>query len=260
MTRKQSRILSFLTHKRFLYMVSGFVGLFLLMNYVILPAYVNHGDTLTVPDVTGLPVETASTRLESIGMEPVVADTKPDPKAPTGTVTMQNPQGEAVVKHGRRVYLTVSGGEVLVGVPSLRGRSTRDSRFALERSGLVLGDVDYATSDTYPENTIMQQSISAGAKVSKGTAVSVVVSRGRVEQDIVVPELIGKTISEAEKQLLVKGLKVGNITYQSSFDLLPNTVVDQFPRGGEFVPAGQAVDLFVVKVGRPQEEITNPRN
>jgi beta-lactam-binding protein with PASTA domain len=53
-------------------------------------------------------------------------------------------------------------------------------------------------------------------------------------------------------------LKVGNITFQSSFDLLPNTVVDQFPRAGEMVNEDQAVDLFVVKAGKPAEEIQAP--
>jgi beta-lactam-binding protein with PASTA domain len=53
---------------------------------------------------------------------------------------------------------------------------------------------------------------------------------------------------------------VGNITYQLSYELIPNTVVEQFPRAGETVTGGQKVDLFVVKVGRPTEEIQVPRH
>jgi serine/threonine-protein kinase len=93
------------------------------------------------------------------------------------------------------------------------------------------------------------------SKVPKGTAVGLVVSSGRVAAEISVPDLVGKSVVEAEKTLLGKGLKKGNVTYQTSFDLLPNTVVDQFPRAGDSVPEGQAVDLFVVKSGKPREEI-----
>jgi beta-lactam-binding protein with PASTA domain len=173
-------------------------------------------------------------------------------------VINQNPQGGAVVKHGRRVYLTMSGGEALVSVPSLRGRSTRDAKFALDRFGLRLGGINYATSSNFPENTIMEQSVAPDTKVNRGTVVSVTVSSGRETRQIEVPQLVGKSTTEAEKLLLGAHLKVGNITFQPSFDLLPNTVVDQFPRSGEMVNEDQAVDLFIVKAGKPTEEIQPP--
>lgn len=234
------------------------LAVFLLVNYILLPTYVNQGGTLQVPRVTGLPLETARVLLDSLGFEPVDAGTRPDPRAPVGTVVGQNPPYEALVKQGRRVYLTTSGGEVLVSVPRLRGLSFRDSRFTLERSGLEVGDAQYDTSDVYPENTVMAQSIPPGNRVARGTPVGVTISRGKVRAEVLVPDLGGRTLGEAEKQILEKGLKVGIITYQPSFDLLPNTVVDQFPRAGEMAPQGQPVDLFVVRVGKPKEEIQPP--
>jgi len=65
-----------------------------------------------------------------------------------------------MVKHGRRVYLTLSGGEVMAIVPQLRGRSMRDAKFALERYGLQLGSISFEPSTLYPENTIVAQSFS----------------------------------------------------------------------------------------------------
>jgi eukaryotic-like serine/threonine-protein kinase len=247
------------TFRRLLVAATLFVAAFLLVNYVLLPSYVNQGGTLQVPRVTGIPLEAARLALDSMGLEPVEAGTRPDPKAPVGTVVVQNPPHGALVKRGRRVYLTISGGEVLVAVPRLRGLSFRDSRFTLERSGLDVGDVQYDTSDVYPENTVMAQVVPPGSKVSRGTAVGVTISRGKIQAEVMVPDVGGRTLGEAERQLVEKGLKVGNITYQPSFDLLPNTIVDQFPRGGEMVPQGQAVDLFVVNAGKPREEIQPPR-
>jgi serine/threonine-protein kinase len=255
MLKKVFRSLSFLGNKRFLYIVGWTVGPFILLNYIVLPAYVNHGNTLIVPDLTGMSVDSARMVLQATGLELIEAGMRPDPQAPIGTVVSQNPSAGAVVKHGRRVYLTLSGGELLVSVPLLRGRSTRDAKFTLERSGLQLGAVEYGASNRYPENTIIDQSVSALSKVPKGTAVGLVVSRGRVAEDISVPDVVGKSVTEAEKALLLKGLKIGNTTYQTSFDLLPNTVVDQFPRAGDLVHEGQLVDLFVAKSGKPREEI-----
>jgi beta-lactam-binding protein with PASTA domain len=237
------------------------LAIFLLLNDVALPLYVSHGGTQSVPSVSGLPIADARAQLEAAGLQPVEADTRPDPDRPSGTVIYQNPAPPALVKHGRRVYLTVSGGEALVPVPQLRGRSMRDAKFALERNGLQLGSMNFEPSTLYPENTIVAQSLSAESRIGRGTRVNITVSSGGGSgTGISVPNIVGRTVNEAEKILQAQGLNVGNITYQLSYELIPNTVVEQFPRAGETVTGGQKVDLFVVKVGRPTEEIQVPRN
>lgn len=257
-TSRLPRPLRFLGDRTFLISIGSLVGLFVLLNYVALPLYVNHGGRTTVPGVVGMPLDEAQKALEKAGLRLVHGESRPDPAFAPGLVIQQNPAATAVVKEGRRVYVTISGGEVQVPVPSLRGRSLRDARFALERFGLKLGSVSYDTSDTYPENTIIYQSAMADARIAKGTTVNIVVSKGRVLTESQVPLVVGKTLSEAEVLLTAAGLKVGNITYQPSFELVPNTVVDQYPRHGETALPGQAVDLFVIKVGKPLEEFEVP--
>jgi eukaryotic-like serine/threonine-protein kinase len=255
------RIQSLLSHRyfrRFLYLAASFVVLFILMNYIILPAYVYHGGTLKVPQVEGMTMDSAVELLERTDLTPVQSETRVDSRYPAGTVIQQNPPAESIVKPGRRVYLTLSGGEILVTVPQLRGLSTRDARFTLERYGLQMGTVSYATSQTYPENTIIEQTVQANTKVSKGTLVNVTVSRGMMTDEIAVPEVLGKTIGEAKIILTQKGLKLGNITYHFSDNLLPNTVVDQFPRPGDPVQRGQAIDLFVVREGKFKDKSEVP--
>ncbi len=249
-----------LNSRRLLIGVVSLIILFCTVNYILLPIYVKSGVTLAVPNVIGLPVAQARRMLDSVGLQPIEAETKPDPKAPVGTIVLQNPAQDALVKKGRRIYLTLSGGEVLVTVPKVRGLSTRDSRFALERTGLQLGEVSYDTSRVYPENTTITQSVPPGNKVPRGTKVNIIISQGKGLLDIEIPNLMGKTLTECERILTERGLKVGVITYQSSFDLLPNTIVDQYPRGGESALMGQAVDLFVVKTGKPKEEIQSPEH
>ncbi len=244
--------------KKFLIVAGVLLAVFVMVNYVVLPLYVNHAGRVSVPAVVGTTREEAYRTLEGAGLRVVEAESRPDPNHPPGVVVQQIPPPQAIVKEGRHVYLTMSGGEVQVPVPSLRGRSLRDARFALERYGLTLGQVAYDTSDTYPENTIIYQSVAADGRVPKGSSISVRVSAGRAVSDARAPLVIGRTVSEAEKILASSGLRVGQITYQQSFDLLPNTVVDQYPRPGDPLGRGQAVDLFVVQVGRPAEEFQTP--
>jgi beta-lactam-binding protein with PASTA domain len=246
-------------HSRALWVLGGVLLTFVLLNYVALPIYVNQSSRLAVPRVVGLTLAEAKAALDSTRLFAVEGETKPDPTYPVGTVTFQNPLPGAVVKEGRRIYLTVSGGDVLVPVPLLRGKSVRDARFALERNGLKLGVTMFDFSESFPENTIIDQSTAADGRIAKGSSVGVTVSKGRAQQEIQIPSVVGKSLSEAEKILLAAGFKVGIVTSQPSFELLPNTVVDQFPRAGEAGKAGQEVDLFVVRVGKPKEEIQQPK-
>ncbi len=214
-----------------------------------MPWYTASGGIITVPPVVGMKIDDAMKLLDSLGFEPRKGDVRMDRENPTGIVIIQNPLAKAIVKKGRRVYLTISGGEIMVSVPNLKGRTLRDARFMLEREGLKLGAIEYQPSDDYPENTVVEQNIYAGAKVKRDIYVSVVISQGSFAEKISVPDVTGKTLFEVGKILLNIGLNSGNITYVPSPDMLPNTVVDQYPRSGEMVVRGQSIDLIVVQGG-----------
>ena len=147
-----------------LWCAGGLLFIVLLLDDVILPWYVNHGGTLVVPDVVGMPEADAFRALDSLNLEPRMGEVHPDKDYPEGYVVAQNPVPQQIVKPRRRVYLTISGGEQLAVVPELKGRSLRDTKFALDRSGLKLGTVLRQISKEFPEGTIMSQDVVAGAK------------------------------------------------------------------------------------------------
>lgn len=222
------------------------ITLFVLDSFV-LPWYVNRGGTRVVPNVIGLKEEEAINVLQELQLQPKRGEVRPDNKYPEGYVVMQNPLSDQIVKTDRRVYLTISGGEQLVLVPALRGKTLRDSKFSLDRVGLRQGGIVYQTSTEFPEGTIITQDIPPGNKVKKFSYVGITVSAGESIDSIFVPSLLGKTLTEAQKILKDKGLKLGNITYQINTELLPNTVIDQLPRENEIVTFKKEVDLFVAQ-------------
>ncbi len=232
--------------KKIFLTLASLLMLFFLINDLLMPWYVNVGGVIVVPPVIGLKFEDASILLDSLGFEPIKADARLDREHPEGIVVNQNPFDGSKVKHGRRIYLTVSGGEFKVLVPDMRGRTVRDAKFQLEREGLKLGAVEYQYSDIYPANTVIEQKIAPGTKVKRDVYISIVESKGSMIEKISVPDVTGKTLAEATKMLTAMGLKLGNATYIPSSDLLPNTIVDQYPRSGEMVIAGQAIDLIII--------------
>lgn len=232
-------------------------ALFFLMDDVVMPLYTAQGSTTSVPSVVGLSVQDAKDAIRKAGLEPKEAETRPDKNFPVGSVSFQNPPADAVVKFGRGVYLTISGGEILVTVPSLRGKSLREATFSLERVGLRIGEVRYEPSDESFMNTIISQNIEPERKVRSGSSIGVVVSQGKAGEKRAVPNVTLKSLADARKLLLQAGFQVGAISYQISQDLLPNTVIDQYPRAAEMAVFGQAVDLFVAQKGEPETSLEN---
>lgn len=223
----------------------GIIIIILILNHIIMPWYVSSPERV-VPVLVGKQLSVAEKLLIENDLQAVISDTTYDEKYPKGSVLFQKPDGGEVVKTGRRVYLFVSGGEPIIPVPNLKGKSLRDAKFSLERLGLVLGQVEDVPSDN-PKDMIFDQQYAQGTPLKKGESVSVTMSIGNTEGLIVLPDLIGKSLAEVTAILADSSLNVGKISYQSSFSLLPNTVVDQYPSKGSKVNIGSKVDLFVTK-------------
>lgn len=230
--------------KILIFLVSFFVFL-LLLDRVIMPWYVNEPEE-KVPNVVGQKESIALEKLKNANLEPVISDTTFNEKFARGTILFQKPSAGETVKVGRRVYLFISGGEPVVLVPSLKGKSIRDAKFSLERLGLKLGEIKDVPSDN-PKNMIFDQQYVEGTPLKKGESVGVTISAGEDFGKITVPDLIGKSLTEAEKILADSSLNVGKINYQQSFSLLPNTVLDQYPSKGTKLNRGENIDLFVTK-------------
>jgi serine/threonine-protein kinase len=221
----------------------GFIFVIILLDNLIIPWYVSSPET-TIPNVVGMNDQEAIEMLENQGFETAIGDTSYGLEYPKNTVFLQRPKAGDVVKEGRRIFLFVSGGEKIVYVPMLKGKSILDAKFALERIGLKLGRVNRIPSSK-PEDMIFDQEYVAGTRLLQGEIVGITVSAGRGGGSVLVPDLIGKSLSEAQLILSENDLIVGKINYQASATLLPNTVLDQYPSSGNKLNPGDEVDLFV---------------
>ena len=237
-----------LVRKLLLYFLAIIV-IILALDNIIIPWYVSSPE-VTVPDVKGLMEEDAMELLENNNLEPVLGDTTYDIRYAKGSVIFQKPEAGEIVKEGRRVYIFISGGEPVVYVPKLKGKSVRDAKLTLERIGLKLGDIKEIPSDN-PKDMIFDQELAEGTRIKKGSSVDVYISVGKGEGSIIVPDLVGRSLAEAERILADSTLKVGKINYQRSFSLLPNTILDQYPSKGNRINPGGTVDLFVTKSAEP---------
>lgn len=221
--------------------------LFFLANNVIMPLYVKHSDTVKVPKVISLNYLDAKKILEEGGLEIKQGDVKYDENIPIGQILDQNPPADEMVKYGRRVYVTICGGEQLADVPNLKGRSLRDAKFTLEQRGLKLGETVRKNSNEFPEDYVISQIIQPGSKVKKNTALDLILSDGPVVGDLKIPNVTGKNLEEAKKLIADSKLKLGKITYQTNNELPPGQVIDQYPKVDKSANENTTVDLFVAR-------------
>ena len=227
------------------------IALVLVFDFILLPLYVS-GTEVNVPNVVGMTEEEAFTTLEDADFEPQIADTSFGVSLPPGRIFLQKPEAGKIVKEGRTIYLFLSGGEQIISVPILKGKSVRDARLALERIGLKLGNIDEVPS-THPKDMVFDQQFAEGTRLAKGQSVGISVSIGKGSGNISVPDLIGKSLTEAKRILSDSTLVIGKVNYQISSSLLPNTVLDQYPAPGNKLNMGNAVDLFITKEGKIED-------
>ncbi|HHU68206.1 Stk1 family PASTA domain-containing Ser/Thr kinase [Corynebacterium sp.] len=154
---------------------------------------------VSVPDVTGLPRQDATARLEALELR-VDVNEEPSPDIPRGTVIRTNPTAGSQLQKGTSVTLTVSSGREITDVPDVTDMTPQEAADALAEVDLLLEQqVNEDTSETVTAGRIMSQSPPAGAQISKGSRVSITVSTGPAL--VRIPALSGMQVEQAEATL-----------------------------------------------------------
>ncbi len=232
-------------------LVGAFAGLFLfllLFDRVLMPAVVHSGGECILPDVTDLSLKDAEEILQKMGLSLQVLAEEHNPLKPPGIILSQSPTPHRKVKKGRIVKVMVSKGEKMVLVPYLKGVSLRQAEIMLGEKGLEVGDINWVTSDTFPENVVVASSPSFRLSVPVGMSVNLEVSLGASPGTVMVPDLVGTSLKETKSILKELGLEIGEIRYEAKDYLPPETVLEQFPPEGAEVEKGTLVNLKVSTV------------
>ncbi|MBI3962542.1 MAG: PASTA domain-containing protein, partial [Deinococcus sp.] len=167
-----------------------------------------------VPAVMGYPLTQAVQLLAEAGLtyqgaeallDPASGYQRRDLSVPPGTVIAQTPPPGQKVKLGRMVRLTISELSAVVAVPSVVGRTVDQAERLLAEAGLAAGRRTSTHSDA-PAQEVIAQEPPAGAVLSKGSTIALLVSQGPWQRFTVVPALEGLTRPAAEAVLRLVGL------------------------------------------------------
>ncbi|WP_324823718.1 Stk1 family PASTA domain-containing Ser/Thr kinase [Sinanaerobacter sp. ZZT-01] len=141
-----------------------------------------------------------------------------------------------------------------VVVPDLKGYTFEEAEKKLEELKLVLEKGNEVYSSDYDEGCIVSQSPEEDMKIKEGAKVQVNISKGM--QSGTVPNLVGKTLSEAEFVLETYGYEKGSVKEDYS-DYAKGVVFEQSPESGSEADSGTKVS-FKVSLGSKTEEVEMP--
>ena len=184
------------------------VGIYFLFNAVVMPSYTRHDASTSVPNVLDRSYKDAREVLEAQGLAVERQVGRYNPRVPQNQVVDQNPPPNALVKPGRRVYLTVNSGTApIVSVPDLSGTSLREARNRLTNLGLEVGQERVDSIPSPYAQTVTRQRPAAGDSLKKGTTVDIWYSRGLGDEQVTVPDVRGVRVLVAEDLLLRRKLR-----------------------------------------------------
>ena len=219
------------------------LAFYLLFNYLVMPAFTRYDAVVQVPDVRNRSMDEARQILTEHGLGVGQPLERFDRDRQPNVVLDQIPPPNASVKPGRLIYVTVNVGTIPpVTVPRVEGLSLREARNRLAADGLK---VKAERPDSVPSpysNTITRQEPRAGATVKLGDGVTLWYSTGLGDRTVLVPDVTGMTISEAQRLLLRRNLR--SVVLDRDEDAEDPRIVRQSRDPGTRVREGFELRLF----------------
>ena len=200
-----------------------------------------------LPDLVGLTLAEATTRLGDVGLVLQQGDPVFDETVPAGVVVSWMVPEQPGLKAGDTVTpntaiaVVLSAGPQPRVVPNLTGLTVEAATAALDAQGLVLTQLAPEFSNSIAAGLIVRQDLPPDSSVDRGAVISVAISQG---PDLVgVPPLGNLTLQQATDTLAAAGLAVGTIAGNVDGVLVAAKYqgVDVLP--GQLLLRGSAIDI-----------------
>ncbi len=197
-------------------------------------------EKVKVPDVTVLTQEEAERYLKARGLKYEFSRAEDD-NVPVDHVISHDPEANSEVDPETVVKVVICSGKKAFPMPKLVGLTEEEATKILNENGLPFTK-SLEENNNKPEGEVLKQSINVGEDVHKGDEIVITVCTH--SQVIKVPDVTGKTQSEAEKIIKNAGLKV-SINKMNSDTVAKGNVISQTPKAGSGLKKNDTVILNV---------------
>lgn len=220
-------------------------GSLVLCLFILMLLLSGNGKEVVVPDLVGKTTEQAQELLNKENLLLKVTNQIYSSDYAENHIISQRPGSGNKKRPHTEVEVVVSLGKRLMEVPDLLGKTKMAAELELERVRLQLGEISYSVDFNLDPGTVIEQNPQQGAKVSDGTKVNLVLSTLTPTDTVIVPNFIGRSLSEVRAELDNCGLVFNQATMGSSEFYSAGTIIDQRPAPNAVVPGGTAINFIV---------------
>ena len=196
---------------------------------------------IEIPDLTGSEQAQALEDLQNLGFK-VGIENSADSSVPAGSVIRTQPPSNTVINPDSLVTIIVSVGPEAFPIPYVLDIETERAIYVVEESGFTLGQLLEVNDENIPRGFVISQNPVAGTKMSPGTKVDLVVSKG--PSLIEISDLSRKSPEDAIQILETLGFEY-ELIEEYSEDVEIGLVSGTLPEAGEIVTPDQLIQVVV---------------
>ena len=206
-----------------------------------------------IPDLTGSEQAQALQDLQNLGFK-VGIENSADASVPAGSVIRTQPPSNTIINPDSLVTIIVSVGPEAFPIPYVLDIETERAIYVVEESGFTLGQLLEVNDENIPRGFVISQNPVAGTKMSPGTTVDLVVSKG--PSLIEISDLSRKSPEDAIQILETLGFEY-ELIEEYSEDVEIGLVSGTIPEAGEIVTPDELIQVIVslgIKIEVPEVE------
>ena len=213
--------------------------------YLTLTYLIKSEDTVIVPDLVGKDVVSALELLTDLQLNTKVGGSEYSDQFPKNHVTFQEPDPGSEIKKDRDVRIMISKGTRNIFMPNLVALSDQQARMIMEENGISMGRLSRTSSPDTDTDHVMVQYPPAGARITRGASVNLLVSTGPRSAEIMMPDLTGLSLDDAVFRIEKAKLVLGTIEPKFQKQKQRNSVLDQEPLAGYRIIENSPVKLII---------------
>ena len=166
-----------------------------------------------------------------------------------GKIIEQTPESNRRIEKGGTITVNISRGAKTFLLPDYENQEARQVKIELERLGVICVEGTPEFHDEVPNGYVLRTEPAAGTELTAGDTVTLTVSKGPEIILVEMPDLMGRSETEALTLLEAAGLNWEPITYQE-YEGTPGQVIYQSVEALTEVEKGSIVS-FTVSIEPP---------
>lgn len=223
--------------------IGAIVGILVYNNY---KKQAEENKEIEVPNLVGRVYDEVVEEYSKQGIEIIKDKVEYSSEQPEGSIISQTPEKGTKTKD-KKIKVVVSKGQKMVEVPDVTGKDIKVATYELEDTLGFKIEREDVVSEKVASGIIISQDAKKGETLPYGSTIKLQVSKGDGKETVVVPNVLGKTESDAKSALEALGLTV-SVKYSEDKTKSNAVVIAQSYPQNQTLKQGTLVEITVNKI------------